>query len=94
MNQEHLDAIFKTLELKAAGSDGFRAAPEGVLLTFQIAHGGAALSVPRVEAVRIDGPLVWTRSSKKEVNVFVRDDVFAVATDGGASQPARRPGFG
>ncbi|CAN5733361.1 hypothetical protein BH09MYX1_BH09MYX1_35710 [soil metagenome] len=93
MNQEHLDAIFKTLELKPAGADGWRAAPEGMLLTFQLAHAGAAMSVSRVESVRVDGPLVWTRSAKKEINVFSRDDVFALATDGGAAQPARRPGF-
>ncbi len=94
MNQEHLDAIFKTLELKPAGADGWRVSPEGLLLTFHIAHAGAAMSAPRVEAVKVDGPLLWTRTSKKEINVFAREDVFAVATDGGAAQPARRPGFG
>ena len=94
MKQEELDTILKTLELKAPGEGGWRAAPEGVLLTFHLSRNGAGMSAPRVEAVRVDGTLVWTRTAKKELHVFSREDLVAVATDGGASGPARRPGFG
>ena len=94
MTQEHLDAILNLLLVGKADKEGWRAAPEGLLLTFHVAHGAAALGVSRVEDVRFDGGLVLARTSKKELFAFERDDVFAVSTDGGAGQPARRPGFG
>ncbi|HEX7604534.1 MAG TPA: hypothetical protein VF316_23110 [Polyangiaceae bacterium] len=94
MTQEHLDAILNLLQVGKADREGWRAAPEGLLLTFHVAHSAGTLGVSRVEAVRFDGSLVLARTAKKELFAFDRDHVFAVATDGGAGQPARRPGFG
>lgn len=94
MTQEHLDAILTFLQVGKADKDGWRAVPEGGLLTFHVAHSAGALGVSRVEGVRFDAGLVLARTAKKELFAFERADVFAVATDGGAGQPARRPGFG
>jgi hypothetical protein len=93
MTQEQLEAILKQLTAKA-DKDGFWTMPEGSLLTVHVAHDGASLSVPRVEAIRFDGATVFARTPRREMHCFARDDVFALASDGGGVEKARRPGFG
>jgi len=93
MTQEQLDAILKELGVKP-DKDGFLAMPEGTLLTLHVAHGGASLAVTRVEAVRFESGIVYARTPRREVHAFAREDVYAVASDGGGTQTARRPGFG
>jgi hypothetical protein len=93
MTQEQLDAILKELGAKP-DKEGFVAMPEGSHLTLQIAHAGASLSVTRIEALRVESGLVYARTPRREIHAFARDDVFAVASDGGGGQATRRPGFG
>jgi len=94
MTQEQLDAILKEFGVKP-DKDGFLTMPEGALLTLHVAHGGASLSVARVDAVRIESGLVYARTPRREVHAFAREDVYAVASEGGGgTQTARRPGFG
>lgn len=93
MTQEQLEAVLQKLSAKLDES-GWWAVPEGVHLTIHLAHDGASLAVPRIEAVRIEGPLVTARTPRREVHCFVRDDVFALASDGGGGEKGRRPGFG
>ncbi|MDP9152163.1 MAG: hypothetical protein M3O36_19735 [Myxococcota bacterium] len=95
MTGDHLDAI-----LKLAGSrtekDGWLSFPEGSALTLYVAHDGASMTVPRIEAMKHDGELVYARSARRELFVVVRTDVFAVALEGEASagKVIRRAGFG
>jgi hypothetical protein len=95
MTGEHLDAILKTVQAKAE-RDGWHVLPEGQTLTLHVAHNGASLTVSRIEAVRTEGELLFTRNPKRELYALVKTDVFAVAVDGGGTtgQPARRAGFG
>jgi hypothetical protein len=94
MNAEHLDAILKTAQAKA-DKEGWHALPEGGTMTLHVAHGGASLTISRVEAVRIDGPIVYGRTPKRELYAVARDDIFAIAVDAAAAtgQPPRRAGF-
>ncbi len=93
MTAEQLDAILKELGAKP-DKDGFVAMPEGALLTLHVAHDGVSLAVTRVEAVRFESGIVYARTPRREVHAFAREDVYAVASDGGGSQTTRRPGFG
>lgn len=93
MTQDQLEAALKQLSAKL-DKEGWWATPEGSLLTVHVAHDGASLSVSRVEALRVDGVIVTARTPRREMHAFVRDDVFALASDGGGAEKTRRPGFG
>lgn len=94
MTQEQLDAILKQLSAKP-DKEGWWTMPEGALLTVHVAHDGAALAVSRLESLRVDGGIVTARTHKRELHCFVRDDVFALASDGGVGEKGRsRAGFG
>jgi hypothetical protein len=95
MTGEHMDAIVKLAGGKS-DKDGWVVLPEGATMTLHVAHDGAAMTVPRVEAIKQEGELVFARNPKKELFALVRSDVFAVALEGEASQGkvVRRAGFG
>jgi len=92
MTGEHIEAILKQASAKA-DKDGFLALPDGGLVTVYVSSQGAGLTVSRVEAVRIDGEIVYARTAKKELYAVIRTDVFALAVEGGGGQPVRRAGF-
>jgi hypothetical protein len=92
MTGEHIEAILKQASAKA-DKDGFLTVPEGGLMTLYVSSQGASLTVSRVEGVRIDGDIVYARTSKKEMFAVIRTDVFAVAVEGASGQPVRRAGF-
>jgi hypothetical protein len=94
MTQDQLDAVLKQLSAKA-DKEGWWAMPEGSLLTIHVAHDGAQLAVQRIESLRVEGAIVIARTHHKELNCFVRDDVFALASDGATGEKGRnRAGFG
>jgi hypothetical protein len=93
MTQEQLEAVLKQLSAKL-DKEGWWSVSEGIHLTIHVAHDGASLSVPRVGGVRVEGALVTARTPRGEMHCFARDDVFAVASDGGGAEKGRRPGFG
>jgi hypothetical protein len=95
MTGDHMDAILKLAGGKSE-KDGWVTLPEGSTMTLHVAHDGAGMTVPRVEAVKSEGELVYARNSKRELFALVRSDLFAVALEGDAStgKPARRAGFG
>jgi hypothetical protein len=95
MTGDHLDSILKVAGAKSE-KDGWLALPDGATMTLHVAHDGASMTVPRVEAVRHDGELVYARNAKRELFVVVRSDVFAVALEGeaAAGKVVRRAGFG
>lgn len=95
MTGEHLDAILKLAGAKA-DKDGWHSLPDGSTMTLHVAHDGAAMNVPRIDAVKQEGELVYARNPKRELFVVVRSDVFAAALEGEASagRVVRRAGFG
>ena len=93
MTGEHLDAILKGAQAKA-DKDGYQVVPEGGALTLYVAHDGVSLTVGRVEAVKVEGELVYARTARREVFALGRSDLFAVALEGAVGLPARRAGFG
>ncbi len=95
MTPEHFDAILKNALAKSDGEkNGFSTLPEGTTLSLYVSHDGASLVVPKVEAVRGEGELVYAKTQKKETFTVVRSDVFAISMEGGGGTPARRAGFG
>ena len=95
MTGEHLEAILKVAGAKA-DKEGWHALPEGSTMSMHVAHDGVGMTVSRVEAVRVDGELVFARNPKRETFGFARGDVFAVALEGESSggKVTRRAGFG
>jgi hypothetical protein len=95
MTGEHLDAILKVAGAKA-DKEGWSALPEGNAMTLHVAHDGASMTVPRIDAVKQDGELVYARNPRRELFVVVRTDVFAVALEGESAvgKVVRRAGFG
>lgn len=93
MTQEQLEAVLKQLSAKL-DKEGWWQTPEGCLLTLHVAHDGASLAATRIDALRVDGELVTARTPRRETHCFAREDVFAVASDGGGGEKGRRPGFG
>ena len=96
MTGEHLDAILKKAQAKPEKGDkeGFLNLPEGATVTLYVARDGVNLTVSRVEALRLDGELVYARTSKRETFAIGRSDLFAVAFDAAVGEPVRRAGFG
>jgi hypothetical protein len=95
MTGEHLEAILKLAGAKS-DKDGWSSLPEGGTMTLHVAHDGASMTVPRVDALRSEGELVYARNARRELFCIVRSDVFAVALEGetSAGKVVRRAGFG
>ena len=93
MTGQQIEAILKQASAKA-DKEGFLALAEGAALTLYVSHDGASLTVPKVEAVRLDGDLVFARTAKRETFAMVQSDVFALSLEVASGQPARRAGFG
>jgi hypothetical protein len=91
MNQDHLSAL-----LSAAGakkdSEGWIKAPDGRHVTLHAAFNGVGLTVSRVGAVRLEGPLLHARTSKGDLFILALADVYAGAVEG-ASASGRKAGF-
>ena len=43
-------------------------------MTLHVAHDGASMTVPRIDAVKQDGELVYARNPRRELFVVVRTD--------------------
>ncbi len=90
MKPEHFAAALKQLGAKNT-KDEWKLV-EGAL-TLYVAHDGVALTVSRVETIRVDGELVVAKTHKGEVYSVAREDVFAVQADASPGQTSRRAGF-
>ena len=94
MTGEHLDTIIKNAGAKSE-KDGFASLPDGTSMTLYVAHDGASLTVSRVEGIKVEGELVYARTTKGERYSLARSDLFAVALEGVTTgTPVRRAGFG
>jgi hypothetical protein len=94
MTGEQLDSILKLAGAKSE-KDGWLNFPDGTMVTLHVAHDGASMSVPRVDALRQEGELVYARNPKKELFVIVRGDIFVVAleAESATGRVVRRAGF-
>jgi len=91
MTKEHLDALVATACAEKR-DDGWQELGTGRHLTLYAAVGGVSLTVNRVTALRLDGPLLHARTQRGEVFVLCLADVFAGAVDEPAEQ-GRKAGF-
>lgn len=91
MTQEHLTAIIGAAE---ATKDilGWWALPEGRHATLYASSQGASLTMGKIDALKLEGPLLQARTTRGEVYVVALQDVFAGQVE---PQPkgARRAGF-
>lgn len=91
MKQEQLESFLASVPVEA-GDDGWSQAPAERNITLYAAHGGVPLTVSKVDAVKLDGELVWARTPKGGTYQLLLDDLFALAVD--APQNAeRKAGF-
>jgi hypothetical protein len=90
---DSLSAILEKANAKA-DKDGFLILPEGTTATLYVSHNGVGLSVPKVDAVRVEKGLLHARTAKKETFSLELGDVYAVALEGTQGSPPRRAGFG
>jgi hypothetical protein len=91
MTEEHLTALLATAEAKK-DSQGWAKTPEGRLITLYVASGGAALSVSRIDAVRVKGSLLEARTVKGETYLVAVADVYAASVDAPVAS-GRKAGF-
>ncbi|HEX3598476.1 MAG TPA: hypothetical protein VHU80_25385 [Polyangiaceae bacterium] len=92
MTPDHLTAIIKAAEARK-DDKGWWATQEGRHVTLYAASGGSSLTVSRIEALRVDGPLLAARTVRGEEYLLTLEDVFAGAVEPQA-QGGRRAGFG
>jgi hypothetical protein len=91
MTEAQFAALLKTAETKKA-SDGWHVVPDGRHLTLHVARGGAGMSVPRVERLRLVDDTVYARTTREEVYLVSLDDIFAAAAES-PKKGTRKAGF-
>lgn len=92
MKKDHLSALLAAAEATPT-DDGWMKAPEGKHLTLHVAASGASLTVSRIESLRLDGELVYARTTRGELYVLAIVDVFAGAIEEPAGNKGRKAGF-
>lgn len=92
MTEDMLRAVIDAAQAKQDKA-GWLAMPEGRVLTLYAAHDGVALTVNKIERLRIAGPLLHAQNSKGETFLVAAADVFAAATDAPDAGGGRRTGF-
>jgi hypothetical protein len=91
MTSDHLAALLALAEA-TPDAQGYSSLADGRHLTLHVATGGVSLSVGRVEALKVGGPLVTARTAKGELYVVRLEDIFAGAVEG-PSNSSRKAGF-
>jgi hypothetical protein len=91
MTEAHLTAIVEASDAKK-NAQGWWVMQEGRHVTLYVSSTGTSLTVGKVEALRVDGPLVHARSVRGEVYIVALEDVFAGQVEP-QPQGARRAGF-
>jgi hypothetical protein len=92
MTEDHLTAIISVAEAKK-DSGNWWVMPEGRHATLYASSQGSSLTMGKVEALALEGPLLRARTARGEVYVVALVDVFAGQVE---PQPkgVRRAGFG
>jgi len=91
MTEEHLTAIIGAAEAKK-DSKGWWVMPEGRHITLYASYEGSSLTMGKVDALQMDGPLLKARTVRGDVFVVAQVDVFAGQVEP-QPQGARRAGF-
>jgi hypothetical protein len=91
MTKEHYDALLAVAEAKP-GDQGWTKTPDDRTITLHAGCNGASLSVSRIAELRLQGSLVFARTSKGDEYVLALEDLFAGAVDA-AKQGGRQAGF-
>jgi hypothetical protein len=92
MTNEMLRTVLVTADTRE--EDGWSVLPGGRLLSLYAAHDGVALTVQKIEAVKLANGLVHARNPKGEVFLLALEDVFAAAFDAASeAKAARKAGF-
>jgi hypothetical protein len=85
MTGDQLGALLKLAEATKA-DDGWSSLGQHTL-TLHTAFNGAALSLARIESVKVAGSLLLAKSSRGEIHVVIMDNLF-----GGSIEPSRETG--
>ena len=80
MTNEGWKAALAGVPVQVDGEGWSVLAPDRIL-TLYVAHGAAALTVPKVDALKVDGVLIRARTRKDETYVMELDDLFAIAIE-------------
>ncbi len=93
MTDEMLHAVLETATAKV-DKDGWSVLPDGRLMTLYASHGGVALTMGKIEAIKTSQRVLWARNAKGETYVTSLDALFAASVDrGNDPQTARKAGF-
>lgn len=92
MTDEHFAAFIAAAEAKK-DKEGWWTAQDGRLMTLYASFAASALTVSRVEALRVDGDRVTARTVRGELYMLALADVFAGQVEPQV-QGSRRAGFG
>lgn len=91
MTGDHLAALLTFAEAKK-GSDGwYNLGQRSIVL--HAAYNGSVLSFSRIESLKRDNEIIFAKSAKGEVHVFLLSDVFAGTVESG-KEKSRKAGFG
>ncbi len=91
MTSDHLAVLLAQAEV-TNDAEGWTSPKNGRELTLHVAVGGVGLAVSRVEALKLEGPLLTARTSKGELYVIRLEDIFMGAVDA-PSNSTRKAGF-
>lgn len=91
MDQPQFDSFLAAVPVEA-GDGGWAEAPAERHITVHAAHDGVPLTVSKVEALRLDGSMVWARTRKGETYLLALSDIFALAVEAPKTSE-RKAGF-
>jgi hypothetical protein len=91
MTQEHLQALFAAAQAKKT-EQGWMALPDGRAVTLYVAADGATLTISRVRALKLEGPLVHAETHKGEHYVVALEDAYAGSVEAPAAA-TKKAGF-
>ena len=91
MTNEHYQALL-TIAGAKADPEGWSTTAEERWLTLHVSHDGVGLTVTRVVGLRLEGQLVFAKTSKGDQFVLSLGDVFAVSAEAPKEQ-TRQAGF-
>lgn len=92
MTEEMLKAVLETAQAKT-DDRGHAVVPEGRLVTLYASHGGVALTIGKVERIRVANGMIRAENTKAETYFVALADVFAAAVEGKDLPGARKAGF-
>ena len=92
MTEEMLKAVLETAQAKT-DKEGRATMPEGRLVTLYASHDGVALTIGKVERLRVAHGMIRAENTKAETYFVALADVFAAAVEGKDMPGARKAGF-